>query len=102
MTCQQPEERQVSVERGKTFVAPQHCYEYDTVAVKQACREAWDLDMISTQAPVRVDTETAQSAARLFIYSPILTCGVSNLSNTPNAESDDEGMPGLVSDSDED
>ena len=105
MTCQQPrEERQVSAERVNTlFVALQQMLcEYDTTAAKQG----WDVDMIRTQAPARVDTETAQSAARLFIVSPSLIGGVLNRSNTTNAESDDEEMPGLldesVSDSDED
>ena len=40
----------------------------------------------------------ARAAARLFIVPPSLTGGVSTL-NTLNAESDDEGVPGLLDES---
>ena len=105
MTCQQPEEKRVSAERGNTlFVALQQMlYEVDTVESIQA----WDIDLraVSTQAFLRVMNATAP---QLVITSPPLTGGVSSRTTfkTLSAESDDEEMPGLldesVSESDED
>ena len=87
-------QRQVSVEHGKTVVAPQNTM-YDTAAVKQA----WDIDAVNTQAFRRV---LNAQAPRLFISSPPLTGGVLNRAapKTLTVESDDEGMPGLLEESD--